>query len=279
VTDLANYVALAAATRLLDADEERRLGRLVRRGHEASARIQGGIATADDEAMAATGAAAKRVLVESNLRLVVSIARRYPQHTLVDLSDLIQAGNQGLLTAADRFDPDRGFRFSTYATTWIRSRIGRTIDKETSALHLPIDSVNALRAAARAVDGSAGSTPGLLADLERAYSAVSLDAPLPNYQRSIGDLQASQEEPIEAQVEDRLRAQAIHGLLASLPPLHRRALAIQFGFLDGQPRSIRAVALSLGISTRQVRRLLREGEQMLKQEMLSDLEDWWSLRS
>ena len=208
------------------------------------------------------------------MRLVVSIARRYPQHTLVDLSDLIQAGNQGLLAAAERFDPDRGFRFSTYATTWIRSRIGRTIDKGTSALHLPIDSVNALRGAARAAHDGGGSLPVWVVDLERAYAAVSLDMPLPGSERSLGDLQVSRDESVEAEVEGSLRDEAVRRMLAGLPPLHRQALAIQLGFLDGRPQSIRAVATRLGISTRQSRRLLREGEQMLRDRVLNELEEW-----
>lgn len=274
MTDLATYVRLAAARPLLDAAEERRLGGLVHRGREASARVKAGIGTADDEATARAGVDARHVLIESNLRLVVSIARRYPQHTLVDLSDLIQAGNQGLLVAAERFDPDRGFRFSTYATTWIRSRIGRTIDKGTPALHLPIDSVNALRGAARAAHDRGGSVPGWLVDLERAYAAVSLDMPLPGSERSLGDVQVSRNESVEVEVEVRLRDEAVRRLLAGLPPLHGQALAIQLGFFDGRPQSIRAVATRLGISTRQSRRLLHEGEQMLRDTARSELEEW-----
>src|SRR3546814_18122418 len=93
----------------------------------------------------AAGRDARTVLVESNLRLVVSIARRFPTHTLVDMADMIQAGNQGLLLAAERFDPDRGFRFSTFATRYIRSGISSAIDKGTSELHMPIEVVNGLR--------------------------------------------------------------------------------------------------------------------------------------
>jgi RNA polymerase primary sigma factor len=279
LTDLANYVRQASARPLIDAAEERRLARLIRLGQQATARIEAKAGTVEDEVIASAGAEARRVLVESNLRLVVSIARRYPQHTLVDLSDLIQAGNQGLITAAERFDPDRGFRFSTYATTWIRSRIGRAIDKGTSALHLPIDSVNALRSATRAVDDAGGTLPDWCADLQRAYAAVSLDVRLPDSERALGELQGSYDESVEIVVEERLRNETVHGLLARLPALHRRALAVQFGFLDGRPGSIRAIATTLGVSTRQVRRLLREGEQMLRDWVMTGLDEWCSPRS
>src|SRR3546814_17413985 len=115
----------------------------------------------------AAGRDARTVLVESNLRLVVSIARRFPTHTLVDMADMIQAGNQGLLLAAERFDPDRGFRFSTFATRYIRSGISRAIDKGTSALHLPIDVVNGLRSSLRPAGEHDGELPPPLAQTGR----------------------------------------------------------------------------------------------------------------
>src|SRR3546814_15763847 len=120
----------------------------------------------------AAGRDARTVLVESNLRLVVSIARRFPTHTLVDMADMIQAGNQGLLLAAERFDPDRGFRFSTFATQYIRSGFSRAIDKGTYALHMPTAVVNGLRHSLRTAGDHDGQTPHLHLPSQRAYRAV-----------------------------------------------------------------------------------------------------------
>lgn len=260
MTDLGHYLEATRRGPLLDVYEERRLARLVRSGLQAASRQRvDGTHSSKDRAAIGAGTDAKAVLVESNLRLVVAIARSFPTHTLVDLSDLIQAGNQGLMVAAEQFDPEKGFRFSTYATVRIRQQIGRVLDKDTPALRMPYDVVNALRRDLRAA-GENGQTPtGTVAVLELAYSAGSLDVTLGEGPATVGDLQPSIAEDLADQVADALHRASIRDVVGALPKLHRFALAGRFGFWGGEPESVRSIAATLGVSERRVRRLLSEG--------------------
>ena len=110
---------------LLTAEDERELSRVIEAGREAAEKLSAGSRSAALKAQVAAAADAKDRFIRSNLRLVVSIARRYPLPQGMDLLDLIQEGNLGLEHAVDKFDWRRGFKFSTYATFWIRQSIGR----------------------------------------------------------------------------------------------------------------------------------------------------------
>src|SRR2546423_1628822 len=147
---------------LLTAEEERSLSRVIEAGHEAAERIAAG-ETGTELARAVTdAAAAKDRFIRANLRLVVSIARRYPLPQGMDLGDLVQEGNLGLEHAVDKFDWRRGFKFSTYATFWIRQAIGRALDQKASLVRLPGDRSASLRAALRRLGGRRPQAPGPL---------------------------------------------------------------------------------------------------------------------
>ena len=124
---------------LLDAAKERELSQLVEQGHEAQRRLDAGERKAELKRAVRAGARAKDHFIRANLRLVVSIARRYPLPPGMDLLDLIQEGNLGLEHAVDKFDWRKGFKFSTYATFWIRQAIGRALDQKASLVRLPGD--------------------------------------------------------------------------------------------------------------------------------------------
>ena len=128
----------------------------------------------------ADAAAAKDRFIRANLRLVVSIARRYPLPQGMDLLDLIQEGNLGLEHAVDKFDWRRGFKFSTYATFWIRQAIGRALDQKASLVRLPGDRSASLRAALRQASGDGEELDAENARLHRLSTPVSLD-------RTVGD--------------------------------------------------------------------------------------------
>src|SRR5215211_5201361 len=113
--------------------------------------------------------------IRANLRLVVSIARRYPLPQGMDLGDLIQEGNLGLEHAVDKFDWRRGFKFSTYATFWIRQAIGRALDQKGSLIRIPGDRSSALRSALRQVSGDAEALDAVNAELHVLTSTASLD--------------------------------------------------------------------------------------------------------
>src|SRR5918994_1510578 len=138
---------------LLTADEERELSQTIERGRHAQERIDAGERSRELRKTVAAAAAAKDRFIRANLRLVVSIARRYPLPPSMELLDLIQEGNLGLEHAVDKFDWRKGFKFSTYATFWIRQAIGRALDQKASLVRLPGDRSASLRAALRQASG------------------------------------------------------------------------------------------------------------------------------
>ena len=124
---------------LLTAQEERDLSKIIERGAEARAKMEDGETGRDLGRSIREAAAAKDRFIRANLRLVVSVARRYPLPPGMELLDLIQEGNLGLEHAVDKFDWRKGFKFSTYATFWIRQAIGRALDQKASLVRLPGD--------------------------------------------------------------------------------------------------------------------------------------------
>ena len=138
---------------LLTAEEEIELSQIIERGVDARARKASGEKGRELDKAIAAAAAAKDRFIRANLRLVVSVARRYPLPQGMELLDLIQEGNLGLEHAVDKFDWRKGFKFSTYATFWIRQAIGRALDQKASLIRLPGDRSAALRAALRTVAG------------------------------------------------------------------------------------------------------------------------------
>ena len=139
---------------LLTAEEERQLSQIIEKGREAQERVDAGEArTREVRRAIADAAASKDRFIRANLRLVVSIARRYPLPPSMELLDLIQEGNLGLEHAVDKFDWRKGFKFSTYATFWIRQAIGRALDQKASLVRLPGDRSASLRAALRHSSG------------------------------------------------------------------------------------------------------------------------------
>ena len=134
---------------LLDAARERELAQRIEAGRAAQERLDAGETGAELKRAVRQGARAKDEFIRANLRLVVSLAKRYPLPTSMDLLDLIQEGNLGLEHAVDKFDWRKGFKFSTYATFWIRQSIGRALDQKASLIRLPGDRSSQLRAAIR----------------------------------------------------------------------------------------------------------------------------------
>src|SRR5438445_7100247 len=163
---------------LLTAEEERELSQVIERGVEARNRIAAGESGRELDKAAREAAAAKDRFIRANLRLVVSIARRYPLPQGMELLDLIQEGNLGLEHAVDKFDWRKGFKFSTYATFWIRQAIGRALDQKASLVRLPGDRSASLRAALRAVSGDTNELDDEHARLHRLTTPTSLDRPV-----------------------------------------------------------------------------------------------------
>ena len=243
---------------LLTADEERELSQIIEKGREAQDLIDNGENTAMNRRAVRAAARAKDRFIRANLRLVVSVARRYPLPPSMELLDLIQEGNLGLEHAVDKFDWRKGFKFSTYATFWIRQAIGRALDQKASLVRLPGDRSASLRAALRQVSGDGDELDDEHARLHRLTTPTSLD-------RTIGDDDSNELVDLlpdatpgpEFEVMAKAEETMVTGLLDVLDPRAKYAVEQRFGLNDGRKRSYREVGEELGVTAEAARRLVK----------------------
>ncbi len=243
---------------LLTAIEERELSQIIEKGRDAREAIERGENTAENRRAARAAARAKDRFIRANLRLVVSVARRYPLPPSMELLDLIQEGNLGLEHAVDKFDWRKGFKFSTYATFWIRQAIGRALDQKASLVRLPGDRSASLRAALRQVSGDGDEFDDEHARLHRLTTPTSLD-------RTIGDDDSNELVDLlpdanpgpEVEVMARAEETMVTGLLDVLDERARYAVEQRFGLNDGRKRSYREVGEELGVTAEAARRLVK----------------------
>jgi RNA polymerase primary sigma factor len=252
---------------LLTAMEERELSQVIERGREAATRLEAGEKSRELRRAVKDAAAAKDRFIRANLRLVVSVARRYPMPPGMELLDLIQEGNLGLEHAVDKFDWRKGFKFSTYATFWIRQAIGRALDQKASLVRLPGDRSASLRAALRAVAGDSDELDDEHARLHRLTTPTSLDRPVGDDDGSelidlIGDPKPGPEDLLLDREQDTL----VTSLLDVLEPRARYAVEQRFGIHDGRKRSYREVGDELGVTAEAARRLVKRAVNTVREE-------------
>ena len=223
---------------LLTAEDERELSRVIETGREAAEQIAAGKKGATLKAQVAAAAKAKDRFIRSNLRLVVSIARRYPLPQGMDLLDLIQEGNLGLEHAVDKFDWRRGFKFSTYATFWIRQAIGRALDQKASLIRIPGDRSASLRAALRQASGDGETLDQNNAELHRLTTPVSLDKTVgDDGDATLGDLMANGDGTPEDHVMALVDSDLLDELLGTLDSRARFAVESRFGSSTASARA------------------------------------------
>jgi RNA polymerase sigma factor (sigma-70 family) len=245
----------------------------------------------DLEVVADHGDWARRKMIESNLRLVVSIARRFSA-TGLPLGDLVQEGNLGLLRAVEKFDWRKGFKFSTYATWWIRQAIARgAADRGARAIRLPVhvdEQVGRLRRTQTRMHELLGREPTdeeLATELDMPTEKVvwvknpvqvvtSLDGPVGEDGAALGDfLEDSTVSPEELAVE-AVGREALEQALNALPERERQVLILRFGLDSGTPRTLEEVGAVMGFSRERARQVERDALAALRSpEIRARLED------
>jgi len=252
---------------LLTALEERELSQIIEKGTEAQQRLDAGERGRELQRAVRNAANAKDRFIRANLRLVVSVARRYPLPPGMELLDLIQEGNLGLEHAVDKFDWRKGFKFSTYATFWIRQAIGRALDQKASLVRLPGDRSASLRAALRQVAGDGDELDDEHALLHRLTTPTSLDRTIgDDDSNELIDLLADANPGPEAQVMANVEDQMITDLLSVLDTRARLAVEQRFGLNDGRKRSYREVGEELGVTAEAARRLVKRAVHTVRNE-------------
>ena len=263
---------------LLTAADEERLARSIAEGREASKELEEGDGRLPPERrrylreLVARCEQSTRQFVEANLRLVVSIAKRY-RHPRVPLPDLIQEGNMGLLQAVRKFDHTKGFRFSTYATWWIRQAITRSLANTGRLIRLPVeagDRLGRIRGAAETLEAELGRPPTVdelaaavraparrvVELLESATEPISVSQPVGDDGGELGDTIA--DPAAAAALEESLASlvpSQVERLLGSLDERERQLLCLRYGLDGEQPRSRAAVGEVLGISGERIRQV------------------------
>jgi len=277
-TDLVSqYLTAIGEYELLTAELEVEFAQKIESGEEAHARLdekdyKGKTQQIQLQRAARHGRQAKDDFLTANLRLVVANARRYANTSGIDFLDLIQEGNLGLIRAVEKFDWRKGFKFSTYATWWIRQAITRAIADKSRTVRIPVhlhDTLAAVRAAQASLKAELGRDPkpaeiaeeaGVTVDkVELALGVadtVSLEQPVGEDGAQLGDFIEDEEAVDPVKVTEELDiANSLRRSIDRLPDREGRILALRYGFLDGVPRTLEEIGEEFNLTRERIRQL------------------------
>jgi RNA polymerase primary sigma factor len=273
------YLREIGKVRLLSAHDEVELAKAIEAGLFAREMLFGGGTAAGPAAdsaelaiIAEQGDSARQRLIEANLRLVVSIAKRYIGRGMLFL-DLIQEGNLGLIRAVEKFDYTKGYKFSTYATWWIRQAITRAIADQARTIRIPVHMVETINKMARVqrqlhqdlgreptaaeIGADMGVAGERVVEIQRiAQEPASLQAPIGDEDSDLGDFieDADAVVPMEAAAFMMLQAQ-LEQVLETLSPREQRIIQLRFGLIDGHPRTLEEVGRDFGVTRERIRQI------------------------
>jgi RNA polymerase primary sigma factor len=290
-----DYLKRIGKVPLLSAGQEVELAKRIEAGLFASFKLAGGGGvlgpgqSIDLQRVADDGRRAMNLLVEANLRLVVSQARRYTGRGML-LLDLIQEGNLGLIRGVEKFDYTKGYKFSTYATWWIRQAITRAMADQARTIRIPVHVVEVMSRLARArrqmlQDLGRQPTPGELAaemditparviEVQKyAREPISLDVPLgEDGDTEFGDLIEDSDalQPGEA-VSFTLLQEQLHSVLDTLPEREAGVVLMRFGLKDGQPRTLDEIGKVYGVTRERIRQIESKAMSKLRHPSRSNI--------
>jgi len=273
-TSMASYLDLVGRVPLLTAAEEIELGNQVQAGQQLQQEIGGASPTREQRRTLRAAKRAKDRMIQANLRLVVTVSRRYGGHG-IDQVDLCQEGTLGLIRAVEKFDPARGYKFSTYAFWWIRQAMQRAVDAHGRLIRVPVQLGELHRKASAIIRDrrqATGHTPTLAElseilghSIERVRDALALESPIASLDSRVRsddgcelvDLQACPGmTPSEAlDHHERLDGLALEVQIgmAAMTDAQRQVIARRFGLGDGEQETLAAIGADMGITRERVR--------------------------
>lgn len=270
------YLRECGANPLLSAEQEMNLAKIIEKGKKKDA--------TPEEREAAR--AAKKEMANANLRLVVSIAKKYPGRGMPFL-DLIQEGNIGLLKAVDKFDYTKGYKFSTYATWWIRQAITRSIADQARTIRVPVhmvETINKMNRVGRrflqehgreATNEELSKEMGISVEKIReakkaAQDPISLETPIGEKEDShLGDFIEDQKTASpEDEAAATMRREQVYKMLDTLTEREKGVLALRFGMDDGTPRTLEEVGKHFGVTRERIRQIEGKALKKLKKQAM-----------